>query len=76
MGGSLGKILGNGCRWCYGIAAESVHQPGEDGKRGVIAVQDGFFTLSSSVQFVFWNVSEVKLKKLFGIEPLPLFLPV
>ena len=42
----------------------------------MVTVQGGLFALTERAQFIRINGGKVKLKKLFGVESIPLIIPV
>ncbi len=75
-GRSPGELFGDGGGRGDGVAAETVHYPGQDRNGRLVAVHQDVLAFSNIFQQLGGNGREVEAKKFSGVEPLPFCLPV
>jgi hypothetical protein len=71
-----GELLGDGGGRRNGVAAETVHHPGQDRDGRLVAVHQDLLPFPHILQHLGGNPGKIEGKKLPGVKPFPFRLPV
>ena len=76
VGRGPGEVFGNGGGRGDGIAAETVHHPGQDRNGRLVAVHQDVLAFAHILQQLFRDGGQVEGEEFVGVKALPFGLPV